>query len=85
MRSTLTLDADVAADLHRLQRATGRSWKETVNGVARAGVVAFELQLRSRQGQPVRRTKSVDLGGTLVSDISNVHEVLSVVDGDFRR
>lgn len=85
MRSTLTLDDDVAADLRRLQRATGRSWKETVNDVARAGVAAFELQSQSRRARPLRRTESVSLGGTLVSDISNVHEVLSVVDGDLRR
>ena len=38
MRTTLTLDEDVAARLRELSRLTQRSFKETVNDVLRAGL-----------------------------------------------
>lgn len=40
MRTTLTLDEDVAARLRELSRLTERSFKETVNDVLRAGLNA---------------------------------------------
>jgi hypothetical protein len=39
MRTTLTLDEDVAAQLHRLARETGRPFKQVVNEALRAGLV----------------------------------------------
>ncbi len=58
MRTTLTLDEDVAADLKRLARKTGKSFKELVNEALRAG-------LRARAAPPVRRCRlePVRLGG----------------------
>ncbi|MFO7781771.1 MAG: antitoxin [Spirochaetia bacterium] len=38
MRTTLTLDEDVATRLRELSRLTQRSFKETVNDVLRAGL-----------------------------------------------
>ncbi|NBF41538.1 MAG: hypothetical protein GVY14_14090 [Spirochaetes bacterium] len=40
MRTTLTLDEDVAARLRELSRLTDRSFKKTVNDVLRAGLNA---------------------------------------------
>ena len=40
MRTTLTLDADVAAQLKRETRRSGRSFKETVNAALRRGLAA---------------------------------------------
>lgn len=40
MRTTVTLDADVAARLRRLARERGVSFKEAINGVLRAGLGA---------------------------------------------
>lgn len=39
MRTTLTLDADVAAKLKAEMRRHGRSFKETVNTVLRRGLI----------------------------------------------
>jgi hypothetical protein len=39
MRTTLTLDDDVAAHLQRLARETGRPFKQIVNDALRAGLV----------------------------------------------
>jgi hypothetical protein len=38
MRTTLTVDDDVATALKRLERESGRSFKETVNDVLRRGL-----------------------------------------------
>ena len=38
MRTTVTLDDDVAARLERIQRERGRSFKEVVNTTLRAGL-----------------------------------------------
>lgn len=59
MRTTLTLDADVAADLKRRSRETGRPFREVLNEAVRAGL----------RGAPARRTpyrlKPASLGGVL--------------------
>ena len=40
MRITLTLDDDLAAELNRTDRLSGRSFKEVVNAVIRQGLSA---------------------------------------------
>ena len=42
MRTTLTLDDDIAAKLKEASAASGRSFKETVNDVLRRGFLAEE-------------------------------------------
>lgn len=42
MRTTLTLDADVAALVRKVMRARGRSFKEVVNEAIRRGLAAPE-------------------------------------------
>ena len=83
MRTTLSLDDDVAADLRRLQRDLQSSWKQVVNDVLRAGVIALEPGQRTRR-RP-RRTKSVRLGAPKIGDVANVHETLSLAEVDARR
>ena len=39
MRTTITLDDDVAAQLRRLARETGRPFKQVVNDALRAGLL----------------------------------------------
>jgi hypothetical protein len=60
MRTTLTLDDDVAAAVRREARRSGRAFKELVNELLRAG-------LRARRSPPVRpyRLEPVSLGGVL--------------------
>ena len=43
MRTTLTLDDDLAAELNRTARLSGRSFKDVVNAVIRQGLSAGEL------------------------------------------
>jgi hypothetical protein len=83
VRTTLTLDDDVAASLRRAQAESGASWKELVNDSIRAGLVALEQS--GRTAPRTRRTTGVRLGRPLPGDISNVHEVLALAEGDGRK
>ena len=77
MRTTLTLDDDVAAKLKAA--AQERPFKTVVNEVLRAGLRALE------KGAPPRRpyrTRGFDLGPSLVGSPDNVEEVLSRVEGE---
>jgi hypothetical protein len=57
MRTTVTLDADVAARLRRVARERGISFKEALNQAVRAG-----LDPTRRPGRPFRqRTKPMGL------------------------
>jgi Ribbon-helix-helix protein, copG family len=58
MRTTLTLDDDVAAELKREARKTGRPFKELVNDAIRAG-----MRVRNRPAPRRYVVKPVSLGG----------------------
>ena len=58
MRTTLTLDQEVAAALKRLAQKTGRPFKEIVNEALRAGIRAREAPAAKRY-----RLDPVSLGG----------------------
>jgi hypothetical protein len=60
MRTTLTLDPDVAADLKRRARKTGKAFRQVLNDAVRAG-------LRAQDTPPARpyRLKPVSMGGPL--------------------
>jgi hypothetical protein len=82
MRTTLTIDDDVAARLEQERRKRRVSFKEIVNDVLRAGLDRF--------GQPSRRpaefrTKGFTLGPSLVESLDNVEEVLSRAEGEDRQ
>ena len=74
MRTTLTLDDDVAARLERLRRARGQSLKDIINDALRRGVddLAWRPQQRDRF-----RTESVDLGRLRLPSIDSVSEILA--------
>ena len=50
MRTTLTLDDDIAAKLARASRTSGKSFKELVNATLRRGLL--ETQSAARQSHP---------------------------------
>ena len=78
MRTTLTLDPDVAALLRRIQQTHGHSLKAVVNDALRQGLG----QMVTPSEPPVQyRTPSVDLGRCLVDSIDDVAEVLAVAEG----
>lgn len=79
MRTTLTLDDDVAAMLRRAMKESGRTLKEQVNEALRAG-------LSSRQPRRVRRrvTRSFDGGRALIS-LESTSEALAIAEGEHFR
>jgi len=79
VRTTLTLDDDVAAALERLRRTRGGQFKSLVNELLREG-------LRHVQSRPNRRarfrTRSVDLGRPLLASIDSISDALAAVEGE---
>jgi BrnA antitoxin of type II toxin-antitoxin system len=80
MRTTLTLDPDVAEELKRLRRSQGRKWKTLVNEVLRLGLRARDDGEPPRGGKPFK-TRSVSLGGARIP-LDNVAEVLALAEGE---
>ena len=82
MRTTLTLDDDVAVRLEQERKKRRASFKAIVNEVLRTGLE------RTSPPRGVRlsfRTKGFDLGPSLVGSLDNIEEVLSRVDGEAHR
>jgi hypothetical protein len=79
MRTTLTIDDDVAAELARLRRARDASLKDLVNDALRRGL--REMTDRPKQKKPFH-TRSFDTGGVLVKSIDNIAEVLAEIEGE---
>ncbi len=73
MRTTITLDDDVAAAVDALRAESGAGVSEVVNRLVRAGLA------RKAVTKPYRH-HSRDLG--LKVDVTNIGEVLDVLDGD---
>lgn len=73
MRTTLSLDDDVAALLDEEMRKSGRSFKETVNGLLRLGL---------RQGPAPTRfvVEPRELGLPAGMSYDNVQELLDQLD-----
>jgi hypothetical protein len=82
MRTTLTLDDDVAVRLERERRKRRMSFKDIVNDVLRTGLDTLGAARRPRQ--PFQ-TKGFSLGPSLVGSLDNVEEVLSRAEGEDHR
>lgn len=79
VRTTLTLDDDVAAGLERLRKKRGGSFKSLVNDALREGLRAMTEPPRRRS---TFETRAVDLGSCLPGDIDNIAEVLAVAEDE---
>jgi hypothetical protein len=79
MRTTLTLDDDVATELERIRRDRDLSLKEVVNETLRKGLE--RARERPRKREPFR-TAVVDLGRCVVGNLDNVAELLAVAEGE---
>ena len=79
MRTTLTIDPDVAAELAQLRRDRAVSLKVLVNDALRQGLK--QLSGPAKPGKPFR-TKSFDAGPLLVESIDNIAELLAEVEGE---
>lgn len=79
MRTTLTLDEDVAKLLEKEVRRSGNSFKQTVNHFLRLGLTIK---------QPTRKpfvVKPMNLGLPPGLSFDNVEELLDYLEGPYRR
>lgn len=74
MRTTITLDDDVAIELERRQRAGNRSFKDIVNETLRAGL----YPALATSDRALRYTQPRSVG--TAPDIADVSAVLAVLD-----
>jgi hypothetical protein len=81
MRTTLTIDDDVAVRLERERRKRRVSFKAIVNDTLRSGLDALDQPRRSAQF----RTTGFKLGPSLVGSLDNIEEVLSRSEGEDHR
>ena len=79
MRTTITLEDDVAASLKRLGKARDLKFKALVNLVLREGIKGMTGPARKRK---TFQTRSVDLGPCRIANVDNVTEVLAMVEGE---
>jgi len=79
MRTTLTLDDDVAAALERLRKSRDASLKQLVNEALRRGLE--EMRGRPKRREPMQ-TRSVALGRVRVSSIEDIGEALAIAEGE---
>jgi len=79
MRTTLTIDDDVAAILKRLARSRNARMKDLVNEALRRGLASAAAP--PPPSEPFR-TASVSLGRCRVGAIDNVADVLSAAEGE---
>ncbi len=81
VRTTLTLDDDVAAKLRAEARQSGEPFKQVVNRVLRAGLYA-KTQTKTL---PPFKVKARDLGLRPGFDFDNIEELLERIEGPFHR
>ena len=77
MRTTLTLDPDVAALIERDLREQNTTLKALVNEKLRRG---FALEAGGRQKVNYHLPKPLNLGRPLVKNLNNIGEILELLD-----
>jgi hypothetical protein len=82
MRTTLTIDDDVAAQLKRLRKTRDESFKDLVNDALRRGL--REITSRPKKRKPFRVEPFKDAGRLLIS-VDNVAEALAIAEGEDHR
>jgi hypothetical protein len=79
MRTTLTLDEDVAVLLEKARRAKGLSFKQIVNEALRVGLSEVAI---SGQRRHQFKTRHADLGRFLIGSLDDVSEALAAGEGE---
>lgn len=79
MRTTLTIDDDIAAVLERLRKRRDVSLKGLVNEVLREGLRHIDAPPKRRAAF---RTRVVALGRCRIATIDNVADALSIAEGE---
>ena len=81
VRTTVTLDDDVAKLLERVASERGVRPKEVINEILRTGLRAGRAR---RKTEPYRVTP-VDLGRCVIGDVADVAAALAAAEGDRSR
>jgi len=82
MRTTLTIEPDVAALLARVQKARRSGLKETVNDALRRGL----RDMSEGHGKRSRfAMKTGDPGECLLPSLDNVAEALAIAEGEWHK
>ena len=82
MRTTLTLDDDVAAKLKAESRRAGRSFRDIVNDTLRRGLASRRATAR----RPGFKTTARDLGNLQPGlSLDNVAELIEQIEGPLHR
>ncbi len=81
MRTTLTLDDDVAAAIERRRGELQHSLKQEVNDLIRAGLTYVEQE---REETPRFRVEPLPVGELLIP-IDGVQAALDIAEGPWRR
>jgi predicted transcriptional regulator len=79
MRTTLTLDKDVAAMVERLRKTRRQSMKSLINEALRQGLKSMVAPSRH---PAAFRTVPADLGRCLVGNVDDVAEVVAATEGE---
>ncbi len=79
MRTTITLDPDVAVLVERVVAARRQRFKDVINSALRLGLAQFDAPEAPRE--PFR-TASVSLGSCRMASLDNVAEAMALAEGD---
>jgi len=79
MRTTLTLDDDIAAILERLRKSRDASLKDLINEALRRGLK--DMSGRTKRREHVQ-TRSVALGRLRIATLDNIGEVLAIAESE---
>jgi hypothetical protein len=82
MRTTLTIDPDVAVQIERLRRERKLPLKTIVNEVMRKGL--RETPRHSIRKKPFR-TEPIRGVTPMLANLDNIQEVLSLAEGELRK
>jgi predicted CopG family antitoxin len=82
MRTTLTLDADIAEKLKEEMRQSGKSFREVVNDLLRAGI---SLRKEIKQMKKPFKVHSKSLGEIRGLNYNNIAELLESIEGPVAR
>jgi len=79
MRTTLTLEKDVAVALERMRKVRKASLKHVINDALRRGLSQMAAPPPPRRAV---RTRPVSLGRCLIGNMDNVADALAVAEGE---
>ena len=82
MRTTLSLDDDIAAQLEQLRARGGRSFRQLVNDALRVGLAHLDRQQAAPLGP---FTRAISLGAPRLPDVDDVSEAIAISEGESYR